>query len=99
MNGAPICPEGLEAALRDALAALARVDHEYNQGRAGLERRTLSRGQKAYLRAQLEAKRRRDREPLVLRLADIHYRMMRATIFGSLAKPVPSGSALRGISA
>jgi hypothetical protein len=32
---------------------------------------------------------------LVLQLANLHYRMMRATIFGSLAYPVPSISALR----
>ena len=91
----PIYPEELEAAVRDALARLASVDRKYREHQAAIEQRALSKGQKARLRAQLDAKHKRDREPLVLLLANLHYRMMRATIFGSLANPVHSTSALR----
>ena len=87
--------EELEFAIQDTLAKLAALDVEYDARRATLRQRSLSQGQKTRLCAELESGHRSAREPLVLQLANLHYRMMRATIFGSLAHPVPSMSALR----
>jgi hypothetical protein len=94
-----VYPEELEAAIRSTLAELAALDLEYNARRAALRQRSLSHGQRIRLCAQLENGHRSGREPLVLHLANLHYRMMRATIFGSLAYPVPSMSALRAFGA
>ena len=92
---APVFCEELELAIRDTLKKLADVEKSYSERRATLEKRSLSQGQKARLGARLDAEHKRDREPLVLHLADLHYRMVRATMFGTLAKPVPAMSALR----
>jgi hypothetical protein len=89
--------EELEFAIQDTLAKLAALDVEHDARRATLHRRSLSQGQRHRLATQLEKHHRDHREPLVLRLADLHYRMMRSAIFGSLAYPVPSISAMRGM--
>jgi hypothetical protein len=95
--GSPVHGEELEAAIRHSLAKLAHVDLRYRDQSTALEKRSLSQGQKAALRTRLAAAHSREREPLVLQLANLHYRMMRAAIFGSLAKAVPSVAALRGL--
>jgi hypothetical protein len=91
----PVYSEDLEAAIQNALAKLAEVERDYESRRDALDKRSGSIGQKKRLRANLDSLRQRHREPLVLELANLHYRLMRATIFGSLAKPVPAVSALR----
>jgi hypothetical protein len=96
VSDTPVYPEELEAAIRSTLAKLAAVDVEYNARRVALHQRSLSQGQRLRLCAQLYDRHKKDREPLVLHLANLHYRMMRATLFGSLAYPVPSVSAMRG---
>jgi hypothetical protein len=91
----PVYPEELERAIHVTLAELAAVDQDFNERRAALDRRSLSQGQRSRLRGRLDAEHKTHREPLVLHLADLHYRMVRATMFGSLAKPVPAVAALR----
>jgi hypothetical protein len=76
-----VYPDELEAELQHTLATLADVDQAYEQRRVMLERRSISQGQKKRLRAEVDMLHRKDREPLVLRLADLHYRKMRATLF------------------
>jgi hypothetical protein len=95
----PVYPEELERAVRVTLAELAALDLDFEQRRAALDRRSLSQVQRTRLNARLDAEHKRHREPLVLHLADLHYRMVRATMFGSLAKPVPAIEALRAFRA
>jgi hypothetical protein len=91
----PVYPEELERAIHVTLAELAAIDHDFDDRLAALDARSLSQGQRSRLRRRLDAEHKTQREPLVLHLANLHYRMVRATMFGSLAKPVPSVSALR----
>jgi hypothetical protein len=91
----PVFAEDLETAIQGTLAKLAEVERDYETRRDALNKWSGSIGQKKRLRENLESLHQRRREPIVLELANLHYRMMRATIFGSLAKPVPSVSALR----
>jgi hypothetical protein len=95
----PVYPEELERAIRVTLAELAAVDHDFEERRSALRGRSLSQGQRIRLSAGLDVEHKRHREPLVLHLADLHYRMVRATMFGSLAKPVPAVAALRAFRA
>ena len=76
--------DDLEAAMEDTLAKLADIDRDYESRREALERWSGSVGQKRRLRAELENLHRHDRQPLVLRLADLHYRMMRLSMFRTL---------------
>jgi hypothetical protein len=94
-----VYPEELEAAIRVRLADLAAIDHDYSERRSALSRRSLSQGQRTRLAARIDAEHKRSREPLVLHLADLHYRMVRATMFGSLTRPVPAVAALRAFRA
>jgi hypothetical protein len=91
----PVYPEELERAIHVTLAELAAVDGDFEERRTTILGRSLSQGQRTRLSAALDAEHKRHREPLVLHLADLHYRMVRATMFGSLAKPVPAVAALR----
>jgi hypothetical protein len=82
--GALVHSDELEAAIQDVLVKLAEVDLAHKARQAVLEKRSLSQGQKTRLRANLEALHRKHREPLVLRLADLHYRIVRTTLFRSV---------------
>jgi hypothetical protein len=77
----PIYPDDLEAAIQETLAMLADVDLEHEQRCEMLDRWSGSETQKERLRRELDTLHQRDREPMVLRLADLHYRMMRVTMF------------------
>jgi hypothetical protein len=95
----PVYPEELETAIRVTLADLAAIDHNYSERRSALNRRSLSQGQRTRLATTIDAEHKRYREPLVLHLADLHYRMVRATMFGSLDRFVPAVAALRAFRA
>lgn len=80
----PVFPEDLEARIQDTLALLADVDRAYEQRREAIKQTFGSLVQKKRLRAEVDSLHRSAREPLVLRLADLHYRMMRASLFKTL---------------
>jgi hypothetical protein len=66
---------GWEHSLRAALAVLREIDARYARDRARLEASVGAAPIKRQWLAQLEAKCRKEREPLVLRLADLHQRI------------------------
>jgi hypothetical protein len=80
----PVHPEDVEAAIRDTLVILADIDRDYDQRREAIKKSSISIVQKKRLRAEVDSLHRQDREPLVLRLADLHYRIVRATLFRTL---------------
>jgi hypothetical protein len=78
------CPTDLEDALQTTLTTLADVELAYEKHRKMLDRWSGSTEQKTRLRAELEALYQRDRQPLVMRLADLHERIRRVTQFRTL---------------
>jgi hypothetical protein len=64
-----------EHSLHAALAALRHIEVRYARDRARLEASGGVAPMKRQWLAQLESQCRKEREPLVLRLADIHQRM------------------------
>jgi hypothetical protein len=76
--------QGWEQSLHAALAVLREIDLRYARDRARLEASAGVTPIKRHWLAQLEAQCRKEREPLVLRLADIHQRMT----FASLSRTV-----------
>jgi hypothetical protein len=74
----------LDGAIQDALAALADLERRYQERRASLERWADRGGAKQRLLQALEVQHRRERQPLVQQLADLHQRIMSATMFRTL---------------
>ena len=81
---APVYSNDLENALQETLAMLADVELAYEKHRKMLDRWSGSAAQKARLSAELERLYQRDRQPLVMRLADLHERIRRVTPFRTL---------------
>ena len=80
--------EDLEAAIHDTLANLANVDRVYDQRRQADAKKEEKNFralvlQKKRLRVELDTMHRKDRQPYVLRLADLHYRP-RMSLFKTL---------------
>jgi hypothetical protein len=71
----------LQARIEETLAMLSHVEHAYAQRRMTIDKWTGSERQKERLHAELEKLHQRDREPLILCLADLHYRLTRVTMF------------------
>jgi hypothetical protein len=71
---------GWEHSLQAALAVLREIDARYARDRARLEASVRVAPIKRHWLGQLEAQSRKEREPLVLRLADIHQRMTFASL-------------------
>jgi Fe-S-cluster formation regulator IscX/YfhJ len=80
----PICPADLTIALQAELAALADIDARYEQRRHNLENWAGSQKMKERLAQQVEVCHKRDREPHVLRLGQLHERIMALTMFKGL---------------
>jgi hypothetical protein len=72
---ARVYPIDLEDEMQSALATLADVELAYDKHRKMLDRWSGSAAQKACLSAELERLYQRDRQPLVMRLADLHERI------------------------
>jgi hypothetical protein len=77
----PIYPADLEEAMQDTLWRLADVDLLYELRREMLDNCSGSESQTDRLRAEAEAVYQSERQPLVLRLADLHDRSMSVTLF------------------
>jgi hypothetical protein len=80
----PVLHEEIEAAIQNTLAMLADVDRRYDLRREAIKKSSITLVQKKRLRAEVDSLHRKDRQPLVLRLADFHYRMMRASLFKTM---------------
>jgi hypothetical protein len=79
--GSPVYPEDVETAIQETLIALAELDRTYEKRREAIKKLFASIVQKRLLRANVDSLHRKDRESYVLRLADLHYRRMRASLF------------------
>jgi len=81
---AAVYPEELAAAIQETLSTLADVDHLYEQRRKFIDDWTGPDTEKQILLGECEILRRREREPLVLRLADLHERTLRVTVLRTI---------------
>jgi hypothetical protein len=81
---APFFPTDLEDALQTTLATLADVEHAYKKHRTMLDTWSGSAEQKSRLTAEMESLYQRHRQALVMRLADLHERIRRVTLFRTL---------------
>jgi hypothetical protein len=77
----PLYPADLDEAMQDTLASLADVDLIYELRRKMLDNWSGSKSQTERLRAEADAIYQGERQPLILRLADLHERMMDVTLF------------------
>jgi len=80
----PIYPAELTIALQAELAALADIDAHYEQRRYQLENWAGSQKMKERIVQEMEVRHKRDREPHVLRLGQLHERTMALTMFKGL---------------
>ena len=74
-------PPDLEPAIQDELAVLASIETRYSDELARLEQSGSPSSAKEHLRQQLAFRRNSAREPHVLRLADLHQRMLESTLW------------------
>jgi hypothetical protein len=79
-------PPDLEPAIQDELSVLASVEARYADELARLEGSGDPPSVKEHLRQQLELRRKAAREPHVLKLADLHQRMLETTLFRGQTK-------------
>jgi hypothetical protein len=77
----PLYPADIEDAMQDLLARLADVELIYKLRQEMLGCRSASDRQNERLRAELEAVYQSERQPLLMRLADLHDRMTNITLF------------------
>lgn len=70
--------------IRDALAALAEIESRYEQDRERLEGWNGPRNIRRGLFNHLEARHRKERQPLVEHLAELYQRAMTASMFRNL---------------
>jgi hypothetical protein len=83
-SAANVYPDELQNEIQGALATLADVEVLYEKRRDRVDRSPAPQRVKTRLCEQLERQRQRDREPLVRRLAELHQRLMSATMFRTL---------------
>ena len=80
----PTYPADLTLALQSELAALADIETNYAGKREQLENWTSAPKMKQRIVREVEARRRREREPHVLRLGELYGRIMALTMFRGL---------------
>ena len=80
----PDFPDDIYKEIQNTLDTLAQLDQAYRHYRMMLERWSGSTEQKNRLRTELEALYQRDRQPLVMGLADLQERIRRVTSFRTL---------------
>jgi hypothetical protein len=84
LTAANVYPDQLQTEIQCALATLADVECLYEQRRNRLDNSPVPESVRARLCDRLERRRQRDREPLVQRLAELHQRLISATMFRTL---------------
>jgi len=80
----PFYPADLEEAMQDTLSNLADVDLIYELRRKMLDTCSVSEAQTERLLEEAEVVYQCERQPLILRLADLHQRMMSVTLFRTI---------------
>jgi hypothetical protein len=80
----PLYPADLEEAMQDTLSSLADVDLIYELRRKMLDNWSVSGPQTERLLEEAKVVYQCERQPLILRLADLHERMMSVTLFRAL---------------
>src|SRR5688572_17956121 len=80
----PLYPADLEKAMQDTLSSLADVDLIDELRRKMLDNWSVSEPQTKRLLEEAEALYQSERQPLVLRLADLHDRSMSVTLFRAI---------------
>jgi len=83
-SNSPVYPDDLEAAIQETLLTLADVDRAYELRREAIKNSFFTLVEKKRLRAEVETLHRKEREPYALRLAELHYRMVRASLFKTI---------------
>jgi hypothetical protein len=81
---APTYPADLTISLQAEPSALAAIDADYSEKRHRLENWVGPEKMKERLAQQVEVCHKRDREPHVLRLGELHERIMALTMFRGL---------------
>ena len=77
----PLGPDDLESMIQDTVAMLADIDAVYDARRREVAETSLPVPRRTTLLTQLDARYRKDREPHVQLLAELHGRVMRLTLF------------------
>jgi hypothetical protein len=80
----PLSSADLDKAMQDTLSRLADVDLIHELRREMLDNLSGSESQTERLRAEADAVYQSERQPLILRLADLHDRSMSVTLFRAL---------------
>ena len=80
----PLYPADLEEAMQDTLSSLADVDLIYDLGRKMLDNWLVSEPQTERLLEEAKVVYQCERQPLIMRLADLHERMMSVTLFRAI---------------
>jgi hypothetical protein len=80
-NQRPLSQSDIETAIQDIISTLAEIDGAYDERRSAL--RSLSRSESAKMKLlnKVDALHRKEREPHVKRLAELHWRAMSETLF------------------
>ena len=76
--------ENCEPAIQDTLSALANIEAHYQDKREQLECRSGPEGVKTRRQQELEERHRKEREPLVHHLAELHQHTMTLSMFRQL---------------
>ena len=84
MSSPPTYPADLTVALQAELSILAAIDADYAEKRLRLETWGGPQKMKERLTREVEVCHKRDREPHVLRLGELHERIMNLTMFRGL---------------
>ena len=84
VSDAPTYPADLTSAMQSELAALASIDADYDEKRQRLETWAGPLKMKEQVAREVEVCYKRDRERHVLRLAELHERIMSLTMFRGL---------------
>ena len=77
----PLGPDDLESMIQDTVAILADIDAVYDARRREVAETSLTVPRRTTLLTQLDARYRKDREPHVQLLAELHGRIMGLTLF------------------
>ena len=84
VSSPPLYPADLTVALHAELSILAAIDADYAEKRLRLETWAGPQETKERLAREVEVCHKRDREPHVLRLGELHERIMNLTMFRGL---------------
>jgi hypothetical protein len=76
--------ENFEPTIQDTLSALANIEARYQYEREQLECRSGPEGVKTRCQQELEERHRKEREPLVHHLAELHQHTMTLSMFRQL---------------